>query len=779
MEGLDIQFLAKIPSDLLREIQRGNCIPLIGSGVAHEADVGIPSAWELALTLARECERMDPDYYRYEKHQYDPLDKVAEDFMAIADKVTGERGRVRLEEILRREVTRTGTRRPGVSKSSYPFIVNIPWQKAEGPLIITTNWDELLEDAAVKYAGRDFDVILENADLPRLGRDRSRIKIIKLHGTISRTETLVVTQSDYDQVKQNLRTVGLFEYVGNLLATRTILFIGYSLGDSNFRFLYKLVEDATKKAGRPYAPTHYAILGEEPDPYDKAQWEKKGIIFLPTTARKFFRQVFIETNEFINRDEERRLHRLEYAPLYAIIGPAGVGKSTLLRRINDDLELERSEQARRYRYHLFYRFPRPELLTPESRRLDLLGKLARELNYPLPDIISEARRRASKEGRPEQVLRQQLFNDHLDRLKLKFAEPTLLLFDCTTRLNPGIVRALERLLEPALGGSRLHAIIASRYPLEWSHPHLRRVFRTNTERLLPFTEIDVANWLQYQALLEADTFLEAETSREAGRRIIRLTRGHPEAIKRVISRLSEDPARLQDGQRIIAFIEANERGLVEGIVSEVVEKQILSDVEETLRRILSDLLCVFRKINLNVLEALVDSAPDQPAKEALQKHRIELMASIMTYYLIAEPGTEDNPSPMYALDPVLRRLLAHHLELRDRDRFIELNDLAARLFEEWAGLWADDWQRTAIVESLYHLLHLARATEEELETRFQNYADKVSAFLNRLQSSAGISARLDLVQQLRNQLEADQEFADDFITVFGSDRYLQLLSMIQ
>lgn len=769
----------KIPSELLLEIQRGNCVPLIGSGVASEADVGIPSAWELALTLAKECEQMDPDYYCYKEHQHDHLDKVAEDFIAIADKVTGGRGRARLEEILQRTVTKTGTRDPQVGKSSYPFIVNIPWQKERGTLIITTNWDELLEDAVARYTKQDCDIILKDADLPRVEKDHSGIKIIKLHGTINWPETIVVTQNDYDRMKKNLKPVGLFGHVGDLLATRTLLFAGYSLRDSNFRFLHKLVEEATQKAGRPSAPSHYAILGEKPDPYHKALWEKKGIIFLPMTAREFFRQVFIETNKFINRDEQRRLHRLEYAPLYAIIGPAGVGKSTLLRRINDDLELERSKQARRYRYHLFYRFPRPESLTPESRCLDLLGRLAKELNYPLPDIVSEARRRASEEGRPEQVLRQQLFNDHLDRLKLKFVEPTLLLFDCTTRVYPGIVEVLERLLEPALGGSHLHAIIASRYPVEWSHPHLRSVFGRNTEKLLPFTKIDVANWLQYQALLEADTFLKPEASREAGQRIIRLTQGHPEAIKRVMSRLSDDPTRLQDAQQIIAFIEANERELIEDIVRKVVEKQILSDVEEVLRRILSDLLCVFRKINANALEALVDFALDQPTKEALQKHRVKLMGDIMTYYLAANPSTVENPSSMYAQDPVLRRLLVHHLELRDRDRFIELNELAAHLFEEWASFWTHDWQRTAIIEGLYHSLHLARVTEGELEERFQDYVNKVSAFLSCLESSVEISVRSDLVQQLHNQIEADQELADDVIAVFGSDRYLQLLSMIQ
>lgn len=30
---------AQIPNNLLREIQRGNCVPLIGSGVAIETDV--------------------------------------------------------------------------------------------------------------------------------------------------------------------------------------------------------------------------------------------------------------------------------------------------------------------------------------------------------------------------------------------------------------------------------------------------------------------------------------------------------------------------------------------------------------------------------------------------------------------------------------------------------------------------------------------------------------------------------------------------------------------
>ena len=66
----------KIPDNLLREIHRGNCIPLIGSGVASEADVGIPGASELARELVKEIEDMDSAYYHFDDHQNDPLDKV-------------------------------------------------------------------------------------------------------------------------------------------------------------------------------------------------------------------------------------------------------------------------------------------------------------------------------------------------------------------------------------------------------------------------------------------------------------------------------------------------------------------------------------------------------------------------------------------------------------------------------------------------------------------------------------------------------------------------------
>ncbi len=49
----------KLPPELLQKIHAGKCIPFIGSGVASEANVGLPSARELALKIIKESEQLD------------------------------------------------------------------------------------------------------------------------------------------------------------------------------------------------------------------------------------------------------------------------------------------------------------------------------------------------------------------------------------------------------------------------------------------------------------------------------------------------------------------------------------------------------------------------------------------------------------------------------------------------------------------------------------------------------------------------------------------------
>ncbi|GAH59125.1 unnamed protein product, partial [marine sediment metagenome] len=93
--------------------------------------------------------------------------------------------------------------------------------------IYTTNWDDLFEEQcrAVPFVtAQDFAFW----HLPQR-------KVFKLHGSISNYGSLVITTRDYDKCYTNLRKGLIGSQLKVSLATKTILFVGYSLSDYDFQ----------------------------------------------------------------------------------------------------------------------------------------------------------------------------------------------------------------------------------------------------------------------------------------------------------------------------------------------------------------------------------------------------------------------------------------------------------------------------------------------------------------------------------------------------------------
>jgi hypothetical protein len=102
--------------------------------------------------------------------------------------------------------------------------------------IVTTNWDTYFEDccAATPFV-EDRDIALwEVADR----------KVLKIHGSVSNFGSIVATRSDYDSCKARLNSGILGAHLKSLLATRSIIFIGYSLRDDDFLQVYESVRNA-------------------------------------------------------------------------------------------------------------------------------------------------------------------------------------------------------------------------------------------------------------------------------------------------------------------------------------------------------------------------------------------------------------------------------------------------------------------------------------------------------------------------------------------------------
>jgi len=117
--------------------------------------------------------------------------------------------------------------------------------------IITTNWDDYFErecGATPFVYPEDFALW----DLP--GR-----KVFKIHGSINNFGSLVASSQDYKECYRRLQTGVVGGALKTLLATRTIIYVGYSFEDTDFK---KITEIITKEMKGTKPHSYFVTLDE-------------------------------------------------------------------------------------------------------------------------------------------------------------------------------------------------------------------------------------------------------------------------------------------------------------------------------------------------------------------------------------------------------------------------------------------------------------------------------------------------------------------------------------
>ena len=110
--------------------------------------------------------------------------------------------------------------------------------------------------------------------------DNDKTLLVKLHGSIEQKDFIVVAGDDYYRVFARLpETANL---VRSYFATRTMLFLGYGLGDGDFKRLYlEVVDNLEKHKRRAYAvqlnPTAISIK----------YWREKNVEVIDADATDF------------------------------------------------------------------------------------------------------------------------------------------------------------------------------------------------------------------------------------------------------------------------------------------------------------------------------------------------------------------------------------------------------------------------------------------------------------------------------------------------------------
>jgi hypothetical protein len=145
-------------------------------------------------------------------------------------------------------------------------------------LVITTNYDQLFENALIG-AGRQPRVAVYTPKLEATTDHRDPMAespiVFKIHGDISRPETIVITDEDYIQFVLRMSNKDPYDPVPltlkYYLTGWTTLFVGYSLLDYNLRLLFKTLRWKIDSAS---IPDMYSV-DYHPDPLIFDVWHNQ------------------------------------------------------------------------------------------------------------------------------------------------------------------------------------------------------------------------------------------------------------------------------------------------------------------------------------------------------------------------------------------------------------------------------------------------------------------------------------------------------------------------
>jgi len=156
--------------------------------------------------------------------------------------------------------------------------------------IVTTNWDDYFE----RDAGCQPFVTEEDWAYWKEGER----KVFKLHGSLAHPASIVATEADYARCYRNLNQGLMGAQLKTMLATKTVVFVGYSFSDKDFESLYRLMK---RKMG-DLLPRSYVVnpFAEELPDFagDMHLLQTSGIRFLAELKASFPEDELLDEERF-------------------------------------------------------------------------------------------------------------------------------------------------------------------------------------------------------------------------------------------------------------------------------------------------------------------------------------------------------------------------------------------------------------------------------------------------------------------------------------------------
>lgn len=233
---------------LQNDIENNRLVIFVGAGVS--ANSGCPS-WSTLIDRFAEGLGIDPKD-RKESTEY---------YLKIPQLYYIERGQKEYFDLIQQTLD---------SSNILPNDIDRQIFKLKPHTVITTNFDDLLEKT-VKSEGLLYTTVRQDTDLPYSETEKM---IIKMHGD-ENLKNIVLKEDDYLSYSRNFPLIE--NYIKGLFSTKTVLFVGYSAEDIDFKILLKWVKD---NLNGHFQPAYMLEIGKCKNRIDFNYYKNRGINIL-------------------------------------------------------------------------------------------------------------------------------------------------------------------------------------------------------------------------------------------------------------------------------------------------------------------------------------------------------------------------------------------------------------------------------------------------------------------------------------------------------------------
>lgn len=210
---------------LFQAISKGEVVLWAGAGLSLYA--GLPSGVQLRKILYEGLTPLEKEEVGKES-----------DLSHLADEICVLKGnRNYIVQTLKRIFTGNF-----LSTETHKVISQIPHFRN----IITTNYDSLFERV---YDSNKLNIIFSDDHTPYI--DDKKVNLFKIHGDLSAPNSIIITESDYNNFfSKDTEQNTIWSIIKGIIATKSILFIGYSLEDTNVEVVFNKIRDKIGENGK-------------------------------------------------------------------------------------------------------------------------------------------------------------------------------------------------------------------------------------------------------------------------------------------------------------------------------------------------------------------------------------------------------------------------------------------------------------------------------------------------------------------------------------------------